>query len=340
MRTVRWGIIGAGEIAGRAMGPALNQAAGTRLAAVYSRSLDKARSFAGRLNAEKAYDSLEKMLRDPELDAVYIATPNSLHAAQTVQAAEAGKHVLCEKPMAMTVRDAERMIEACDRNRVKLAVVYQNRYHPAHFEARRHIQSGALGDIDFASAQLCRGFVRGEHWSGWRIDPEMTGSGAIVAQAVHPIDLLRFLLGAEVEEVQAMTDESPPGRPVEEMVYSLLRFSNGVHATVVAGTLVPRYDNDVLLYGTKAKIVCKGTLGVPHKGQPGEFSIEGDAVNDRMRFPSSSAQDKMVRLVEDFNQSVVENSELGVSGYNGLQMVRIATALQASSRLGKAVEIG
>lgn len=306
---MRWGIIGAGEIAGRAMGPALNQAAGTRLAAVYSRSLDRARSFAGRFNAEKAYDSLEKMLRDPELDAVYIATPNSLHAAQTVQAAEAGKHVLCEKPMAMTVRDAERMIEACDRNRVKLAVVYQNRYHPAHFEARRHIQSGALGDIDFASAQLCRGFARGEHWSGWRIDPEMT-------------------------------DESAPERPVEEMVYSLLKFSNGVHATVVAGTLVPRYDNDVLLYGTKAKIVCKGTLGVPHKGQPGEFSIEGDTVNDRMRFPSSSAQDKMVRLVEDFNQSVVENSELGVSGYNGLQMVRIATALQASSRLGKAVEIG
>jgi 1,5-anhydro-D-fructose reductase (1,5-anhydro-D-mannitol-forming) len=337
---LRWGIIGAGEIAGRGMGPALNRAANTKFAAVCSRSMDKARAFAARYKVERAYDSLEKMLQDRELDAVYIATPNSLHAPQAILAAEAGKHVLCEKPMATTVRDAELMIEACNRNQVKLGVVYQNRYHPAHYEARKQIQSGTLGDIDLASAQMCRGFARGSHWSGWRIDPVMTGSGAIVAQAVHPIDLLRFLLESEVELVQAMTDESPPERPVEEMVYSVLRFRNGVHATVVAGTLIPRYDNDLLLYGAKAKIVCKGTLGVPLNNRTGEITVEGDSVDVRMSFPPSSVQDKMVRLVEDFNQSVAGNTELGVSGYNGLQMVRIATALQDSSRRGRAVEIG
>src|ERR1700675_2994914 len=172
--TMRWGIIGAGEIAARAMAPALNRAAATKLTAIYSRSMDKAQAFAGRFKAARAYDSLEKMLADPELDAVYIASPNSLHAAHTIQAARAGKHVLCEKPMAIAVADGERMIEECKRSNVKLAVVYQNRYHPAHFEARRHIESGALGEIHFASAQTCRGFERGGHWSGWRIDPAMT----------------------------------------------------------------------------------------------------------------------------------------------------------------------
>ncbi len=336
---LRWGIIGAGEIAGRSMGPALNRAANTRLAAVYSRSMDKAQAFAAKHKADKAYDSLEKMLADRELDVVYIATPNSLHASQTILAAQAGKHVLCDKPMALSVPDGERMIAACNKNNVKLGVVFQNRYHPAHFEARRHIQSGALGDIDLASAQLCRGFARGTHWSGWRIDLGMTGSGAIVAQAVHPIDLLRFLLDSEVEEVQAMTDEAPPERPVDEMVYSVLKFRNGVHATVVAGTLAPRYDNDVLLYGAKAKVTCKGTLGVPLKDRTGELTVESDSVEMKMTFPLNSAQDKMVRLVEDFNKSVMQDTELGVSGYNGLQMIRIATALQQSSRQRKAVAI-
>lgn len=334
-----WGIIGAGNIAERAMGPALNRAANTRLAAVCSRSMDKAQAFAAKHKVDKAYDSLEKMLAEPALDAVYIATPNSLHASQTILAAQAGKHVLCEKPMALTVRDGERMIDACNRNNVKLGVVFQNRYHPAHFETRRYIQSGALGEIDLASAQACRGFARGSHWSGWRIDPGMTGAGAIVAVAVHPIDLLRYLLDSEVREVQAMTDETPPERPVDEMVYSVLKFSNGVHATVVAGILVPRYDNDVLFYGSKAKITCKGTLAVPLRDRTSELTVESDSFEMKMTFPHNSTADKMVRLVEDFNKCIIENTEPGVSGYNGLQMVRIATALQESSRQRKAVAI-
>jgi 1,5-anhydro-D-fructose reductase (1,5-anhydro-D-mannitol-forming) len=336
---LRWGIIGAGEIAGRSMAPALNRAAATRLTAVYSRHLDKAQAFADRFQAERAYDSLDSMLADPGLDCVYIATPNSLHAEQTVLAARAGKHVLCEKPMAITMEEGELMIEVCARHRVKLGAVYQNRFHPAHFEARRRVASGALGEIQLASAQLCRGYARDGHWRGWRVDPKMTGSGAIVAQAVHPIDLLRFLLGAEVAEVQAMTDEQPPARPVEEMVYSLLKFRNGTHATVIAGTLVPRYDNDVLLYGAKGKITCKGTLGVPLDNRSGELSVEGDAPALRQEFPLSTSADKMLKMVEDFNRAVIEDTEPAVSGHNGLQMIRIAVALQESSRSGRAVKV-
>ena len=337
--SLRWGIIGVGEIAERAFAPALARTPGAELVSVYSRSMERAQAFAGRHRAARAYDSLDAMLADPGLDAVYVATPNSLHAEHSIRAANAGKHVLCEKPMAITVADGERMIEACRANRVLLACVYQNRYHAAHREARRRIESGALGEIQLASAQLCRGFQRGSHWSGWRLDPAMTGSGAIVAQSVHPIDLLRYLIGAEVVEVEAMTDEAPPERPVDEMVYALLRFANGAHATVVAGSLLPRYDNDLRLYGSGGKITCKGTLGVPPNDRAGEFTFESEAPIERVEYPVASSAIKMAEMVADFARCVAAGSGIGISGANGLQMIRIATAMQQSSRTRKAVAI-
>jgi len=97
------------------------------------------------------------MLEDPELDVLYIATPHGLHAQQTILAAKAGKHVLCEKPMALTVPDCELMIQACDKNKVKLGIDFQNRYHPAHREAHRYIQSGMVGEINVAKAQSLTG---------------------------------------------------------------------------------------------------------------------------------------------------------------------------------------
>jgi predicted dehydrogenase len=338
--TLRWGIIGAGEIAGRAMAPGLKLAAGSDLYAVQCRTLEKAQAFAARHGAQKAYDSIEALLDDAGIDAVYIATPNSLHAPHTIAAARAGKHVLCEKPMATTIRDAEAMIGACDRHGVTLGVVFQNRYHHAHLEARRHVASGALGEIDLVTAQLCRGFMRGRHWSGWRVDPAMTGAGAIVAQAVHPIDLLRHLLGAEVAEVQAMTDEAFSSRSVEEMSYTLLRFANGTHGIVVAGTLLPRFDNDVVLYGTQAKLACRASLGVQREGTQPQMTFESETINTRIDFPGDNSNSaRMARLVEDFAGSVRDRTEPALSGRNGLAMVRIALAIQESSRQRRAVRV-
>jgi glucose-fructose oxidoreductase len=336
---VTWAILGLGEVAERSVGPGLALAKGSALRSVCSRNADTARSFAARFGARGAYGSLEEMLADPELDAVYIATPNDLHAAQTILAANAGKHVLCEKPMATFVADAERMIAACAANNVKLGVVFQHRYHPAHFRARETVAAGALGEIQFASAQLCRGFERG-HWQGWRNDPAVSGSGAIVAQGVHPIDLLRFILGTEVIRVQAMTDEMPPKRPLEEMLYALLEFSNGAHASVVAGSLLPRYDNNVKIYGSEAKIALNGTLVVPRAEQEGELNVEGDiAAGSRIMFPALTGPHKLAAMIEDFTRCIVEDKEPQISGRNGLQMVKIADALQQSSRSGRSVQI-
>lgn len=337
--TVKWGIIGLGDIAERSMVPALAMAADSELVAVLSRSIDKARAFAARHGVPRAYDSLTKMLADRELDAVYIATPNNLHAEQTIAAAHAGKHVLCEKPMALTVRDGERMIRACEDNKVKLGVAFRNRYHPAHVDTRGHVCAGALGEIQMAKAQLFVGGTRG-HWKGWRRDPAMGGSGSIVGQAVHPVDLLRFLLDSEVTEVFCATDEQPPERPVDEMTFTILKFRSGTHGMVASGALVPWSDNDVVLYGSKAKIFCRGTLGTPRWGKPQEVRVEGDADGIHVQCPpDDTAQARTARLIEDFNRSIRENADTRISGYNGLQMIRIATAMLESSRSGRAIKL-
>jgi 1,5-anhydro-D-fructose reductase (1,5-anhydro-D-mannitol-forming) len=335
---LNWGILGAGDIAQRNIVPALAQVDGAKLVAVMSRRLDNAQAFAHRNEVAAAYDSLDAFLADPQLDAVYVASPNGLHAEHTIAAARAGKHVLCDKPMALTEAECERMIEACETHGVKLGVVFQNRWHPAHVQARRQVEAGVLGEIQYASAQLCVGRARG-HWKGWRLDPSLAGSGAIVGQAVHPIDILRFLMDSEVVQVQAMTDQHLPERPVDDMSYTLLRFANGAHATVVAGTLVPRSANDVVLYGSNARIVCGSTLGTPALGARQKLDIEGEGIGMNLDFSSSNSPQRFAAMIDDFGRCIRENREPTISGRNGLQMVKIANAVLASSQHGKAVRL-
>lgn len=277
------------------------------------------------------------MLLDPALDAVYVATPNGMHAEQSIAAASAGKHVLCDKPMALAAADCERMIRAAEDNKVRLGVAFRNRYHPAHVDTRRHVRAGVLGEIQYVKAQLFVGGSRG-HWKGWRIDPVPGGSGSIVGQAVHPVDLLRFLIDSEVTEVRCVTDEAPPARPVDEMTFTILKFANGAHGMVGSGALVPDSDNDVVLYGSRAKIFCKGTLATPQKGRAQAVILEGGAAGLAVRCPpDNTAQERTARLIEDFNRSILTNSENAISAGNGLQMVRIANAMLESSRTGRAV---
>ena len=334
---IGWGILGVGTHAENFMRPAISKVANAKLVAVCDVTMERTREFADRHGVERAYDSFGKMLEDPDLDVLWIATPNSLHARQTVQAAEAGKHVLCEKPMALTIADAELMVDACNRYKVKLGVDFQNRYHPAHVEAQRLIQSGAAGDISVATAQFCRGFSRG-FGKGWRNDPAIAGAGGLMGQGLHPIDLLRFLMKSEVEEVRALTDEAPPSRPVDEMDYMIFTFENGAHGVVISGMLAPRPDNNAILYGSRAKITCKGTVGMWPQG---ELIVEGDNLNMNMTFPveDPAGPDLYIRVVEDFNRCIEEDSEPNISGYNGLQMVKITNAVLESSRQGKAVRI-
>ncbi len=332
-----WAVVGLGKHADVYLAPAIQKARGARLAAVCSRGRAKAEAFAAKHGADKSYDSFEQLLSDPDVEVVVIATPNSMHADQTVLAAQAGKHVLCEKPMATTVSEGERMIEACRKHRVKLGVDFQNRHHPAHQEARRLIASGALGDITYASAQYAHGRIGGS-LTGWRADVGMSGGGgSLYGAGLHCLDLLRFLIGKEVEEVVAVTDVGQLDRVVDETVLTILSFGNGTYGYAASGLHIPRSHNDLIVYGTKARITGTGTVGMQLVG---EIRVDSDGLISRSEFPvADSICGSYIRGVEAFNAAIEQDTEPDASGLDGLEMVRVAQAVLESSRTGRAVRI-
>lgn len=334
--SIGWGIVGIGAHADRCMAPAISQAKDAELIAVCSRDPGRAAAFAAKHGARRSYDDFSAMLRDDAVNAVYISTPNNLHAAQTIEAAQAGKHVLCDKPMAITVADCERMVEACRKHEVKLGVVFQNRHHPAHVEAKLLIEGGAAGDVLMIMAEYSH-FVDSQPRSGWRGDPTMAGAGTLMGMTVHALDLLRFLVGREVDTVLAMTDQLPPARPLDETVLALLTFQGGAYATVVSSRKIPYPENDVIIRGSRARIRGIGTVGTRLAGR---LEVMAAGSSSTFEYPCNDpVTGTYVLQVDSFDQSIREDTEPNASGYDGLEMARIAEAVLDSSRQGKAVRI-
>ena len=236
--------------------------------------------------------------------------------------------------------EAEQMVETCDKSGVKLGVSFPERYHPAHIEARRFAKSGDAGNIEVVHAQFCRGGSSPIQWRNWRSDLSISGAGALYAAALHPIDLLRFLLDSEIKEVRALTDENPPESPLESMVYAIFKYENGTHGIVMTGALAPRSETSVVLYGSKAKITLRETIWGPKTDNLGELLIDGDSDNLRKDFPTDNPLSlRMTGEIEAYNRWIRDGIEPHISGRNGLQMVKIANAILESSRQGKAVKI-
>lgn len=283
--------------------------------------------------AGRSYTSFDDMLADPDVSVVHVTSPNHLHASQTILAAEAGKHVLCEKPMALTVDDCRRMIDACRESGVRLGIGFENRHHPAHVEMRRLVASGALGQIPLVTAQYSRWLKTSI--SGWRADVALSGGGSLMGLAIHCFDTVRFILGSEPVEVVSMTDERAAGRAVDELVLGVVRFANGTFCQVVSGINVPRSHNDLVLYGEKGRAASLGALGMYLHGT---LEVVTDDVTTRTTYPPSSIG-TLERQIEAFHRSIAEDREPDASGNDGLRMVMLTNAIRTSSRDGVAVRV-
>src|SRR5258707_15445675 len=216
-----WGIVSTGKHPDVKIAPAMAAADGGELVGVYSRDQHRAEAFAQKHDARVAYSQLGDLLKDSRVDGIFVASPNALHADHVVQAAEAGKHVLCEKPMATTIADAVRMLKACRRAGVTLGVAFNLRQHPAHIRARELVAAGTLGRIVLAQAQWAFG-VRGRDGSPprtpltqWGDTPGLIGGAStMMGTGVHPVDPLRFVPGPGVDEIAAGPAGQQPARPV------------------------------------------------------------------------------------------------------------------------------
>ncbi|WP_129339836.1 Gfo/Idh/MocA family protein [Cellulomonas endophytica] len=227
--SVRWGIVGVGDVTERKSGPAFQRVEGSEIVAVMRRDGAKAADWARRHGVPRSYDDADALLADPDVDAVYIATPPDAHADLTLRAAAAGKPVYVEKPMARTAAECDTMIAACEEAGVPLLVAYYRRAMPRFRTVAALLADGAIGR---PVAVSIRNQFPPKGWDvlPWRLRPEVAGGGFFVDLGSHTLDLLDHLLGP-VEEVSGGSTNGGGHYPAEDLVTGVFRFASGVRGT-------------------------------------------------------------------------------------------------------------
>ena len=238
--TIHWALLGTGRHAERSVVSQLKQAEGGELVAVMSRDRARGEAFARKYGIAKVHASLDEVLRDRDIEALYDATPDGLHAHHAVEAAKAGKHALIEKPLALSVQECARAIEACRRHGVILGVVFNQRHEAVHQEARRIVLQGEIGTVMLAKVQIpLRPASPAPPPANWRADPTMRSGGIISGIGDHAYDTLAYLVGQGIEEVAAFTDATRSDPPNERVAAMLLRLSRGAIGSAGASSLTP-----------------------------------------------------------------------------------------------------
>ncbi|HEX2277933.1 MAG: Gfo/Idh/MocA family oxidoreductase [Candidatus Tectomicrobia bacterium] len=337
-----WAIISTGLHVDSKIAPAINATPDAELVATCSREQERADACARKHGAKAAYSDLGALLRDSRVDAVFIASPNALHAQHALQAARAGKHVFCEKPMTTTLDDAVAMVRTCRDRGVKLGVGYHLRQHPGVREARRLIAEGVLGSVALAQGQWGFG-VRGQDrppprtgLRQWWDDPELIGhASTMMGTGVHVIDTLRFVLDQEVTEVAAVSDGQTPQQPLEQLVAMSLRFDRGAIATVCCGRRLPDSRNDLVIYGSLGRLVGSDALW---EGRQGTFEVVSETVNTTETYPHQPLANFIDEL-DDFRRAIRDDREPAASGFDGLRVVQVTLAMIASAREQRTVRI-
>jgi 1,5-anhydro-D-fructose reductase (1,5-anhydro-D-mannitol-forming) len=337
-----WGVISTGLHVDHKIAPAINATPDAKLVAIYSRDQARADACAQKHGAKAAYNDLAALLRDSRVDAVFIASPNALHAQHARLAAQAGKHILSEKPMTTTLDDAVAMVRTCRARGVKLGVGYHLRQHPGFCEARRLTAEGVLGTVALAQGQWGFG-VRGQDMPPprtglrqWWDDPELIGhASTMMGTGVHVVDALRFVLDQEVIEVTAISDGQTPVQPLEQLMAMALRFDRGTIATLCCGRRLPDSRNDLVLYGSLGRLIGSDALW---EGRQGTFDVVSETGHTTQTYPSQPLANFIDEL-DDFHGAIREDREPAASGLDGLRVVQVTLAMIASARDKRTMQI-
>lgn len=334
--SIVWGILGAGKIAERQMLTAIQQTPGQRLVAVMKRDLVQARTFAEQHGVPRAYDNSADLLADPEVSAVYVATPPHLHAENTRQAAEAGKHVLCEKPLALNSIEAQQMIDVCRINGVQLMVCYYQRFNTRHQQIKALLTDGAIGQVTAARFNFSDYFPPTPGY--WHHTPTISGGGPLMDLGIHCIDLLRYFCG-EVVEVTALIDTLAAESPVEDTATLLLKLRSGAQAVITShwstANFEPQQSNGLEINGTLGTIQAAPLSAKDSSGSLRLITAAG--VQDFGVAPGGMRPH--VALIEDFARAISCGNPSPISGEEGLQGLRVVEAAYQSARTGRRILI-
>ncbi|MBT3068869.1 Gfo/Idh/MocA family protein [Rhodoferax sp. U11-2br] len=298
MKTIRWGMIGCGSVAEVKSGPGFYKSDNSALVAVTSRQLKHAQSFAERHGVPKVYASSEELVADPEIDAVYIATPPSSHKALSLLVAKAGKHVYVEKPMALRFEECRDIVEACQQHGVRLFVAFYRRAMPRFLQVKAWIDSGAIGAVrlvrvvqhqppateDLSPATL-----------PWRLRPDVAGGGKFLDMGIHELDLFDFLFGA-IEEVQGIASNQAGLYAVEDTVTATWRHASGVQGVGSWCYVGAANEDAIQIIGSKGTISFEFFSDKPLKLVNGDGEQLLEIPN-----PPHVQQPFIQSMVDDFN---------------------------------------
>lgn len=340
-------IIGTGMIS-RFHARAIADVRGAKLVACYNRTADKANLFADEVGCT-AYSDLKKMLADPAVDAVSVATPSGAHMEPAIAAAKAGKHVIVEKPLEITLQRCDRIINECDKQGVKLATIFPSRFHDSSVKMKRAVDEGRFGRLTLGDAYV-KWFRTQEYYDSgaWRGTWKLDGGGALMNQAIHTIDLLTWLMGPVVE-IQAQTAMLAHKRiEVEDVATATLRFANGALGVIEASTAVyPGYLKRIELHGDQGTAVLEEedlkVWDFAKKSRADAAILkamqESRSTGGGAADPSAIGHHGHAAQFRDFVSAIRDDRPPAVDGPEGRRSVEIVIGIYKAAKSGKTVKL-
>ncbi|SAK57281.1 Gfo/Idh/MocA family protein [Caballeronia ptereochthonis] len=329
---IRWALIGASTIADEWMVDAIRSQADGEIATVVSGSAQRAHDFAKKHAIAAHSTDLDAVLADPSISAVYISSTNEKHLPQALAAAKAGKHVLCEKPLALTGSEAAQMIETCASHKVRLGTNHHLRCAATHRKMRDLIRAGAVGKPLFV--RIFHAVSLPPHLRGWRIERPDAGGGVILDISVHDIDTLRFLLDDEPVEVSAMTSSGTMSAAgLADGVMAIVRFKRGVLAQLHDAFTVPYAPTGLEVHGTSGSLFARDVMTQRPIGEITLRTADGTQdieVRHRDLYCTSVAQ---------FHRSITDGQNPAATGIDGYRSLVAALSLVQSAEAGGHVTV-
>lgn len=335
LQTVRFGLIGCGWVARDYVAPAILGAPSASLVALCDTNPSAMQRIAALAPNAATFTDLDEFLAG-DFDAVYIATPNHLHRPLCHAAARAGKHVLCEKPMATTASDARAMIEVCAQNGVRYATAFDQRFHAAHQQLREMIEAGELGEITLARVHYACWTPRdwkpdsddGGH-QNWRVDAQKAGGGAFIDLAPHGLDLTQMLLGSRLETVACLFQRRVFDYAVDDGAALVGKFQNGALLTLNVAYNCPDHfpRRRLEVVGTRAMAILENTMG---QTPGGVFTLVDAATGNRRTIEIDPLKDisPFQNGIEAWSRALLDGAEFPFSPHGDLhtmEMLELAT---------------
>lgn len=327
----RWGLIGASTIAKEWVIGAI-RATGGEVISVMSTSAERGAAYARENRIARSVASVAELLADPDINAVYISTTNELHCEQAIAAARAGKHVLCEKPLALTLSDAQTMVRAARDAGVVLGTNHHLRNAGSIRVMRDVIASGRIGTP--LSARVFHSVYLPEHLQGWRLERPDAGGGVILDITVHDADTLRFVLGDDPVEAIAFSQSTGMGKAgLEDAVMGVLRFRSGVIAQFHDGFTTKYAETGLEVHGTDGSVIGRNVMtqkpigSVTLRNSDGEHPLPFDARN------------LYETALEAFHNAIAGKGAPSASGEDGIWSLATALAVSGAASVGESCKI-